>query len=204
MGREANILELKDLTYKNILKAIREKQGFIETIEVDPGYGKYHFDGHKECKVCLDPSESKKNKEVCPKCKRKLTIGVLSRVNELADREIGFKPKGAIPFKTLLPLSEVISASLGTSVSAKKTWAEYNSLIAHFGNELNILIEASEQEISKVSSEQIALMIMKNRKGLLEVSPGYDGVYGSLTSEKKQSSEQKPDFKPSQSSLTSF
>ena len=120
MGREANILDLKKLTYRNVLKAIREREGFAGTVEVDPGYGKYHFDGHRKCGVSMSPSESSRLNQTCPKCKKKMTVGVLSRVCELADREQGFKPKDAAPFKRMLPLSELISAGLGSGIATKK------------------------------------------------------------------------------------
>ena len=105
IGREATIFELKELTYKGLIKALRTKEGLLGTIEVDPAYGKYHFDGHRNCKICLSPKESIKLKDICPVCGKQLTIGVDHRVNELADREEGFKPKGAKDFKRLIPLS---------------------------------------------------------------------------------------------------
>ena len=140
MGREANVFEMKELSYKNILAAIREKKGFESTIEVDPGYGKYHFDGHRNCNVVMSPEESAKVNKVCPNCKREMTIGVLNRVEELADREEGSKPEGAIPFKRLIPLSEIIIALNGGTLYSKKTWATYNPIIEKFGNELKILL----------------------------------------------------------------
>ena len=198
MGREANVFEVNQLTYKNLLRAIREREGFVETVEVDPGYGKYHFDGHRKCGTSMSPSESEKAKEACPKCKGRLTIGVLNRVCRLADREFGFKPKGAVPFRTLLPLSEIISAVLGTSIASKKTWEQYNSLISQFGNEMNVLMEASRESITKVVSEKLTDLIIKNREGKIEISPGYDGVYGELVYEKEHGPN------PAQKSLDSF
>ena len=97
IGREANVFDI-DLTYDNLINAIRNKKGFLYTIEVDPNYGKYHLDGHRACNVCLEPKESLKNNNICPKCKKPLTVGVLQRVEQLADRDEGFKPKKRNPF----------------------------------------------------------------------------------------------------------
>ena len=104
IGREANVLEMKELSYKNIIAAIRERKGFVETIEVDPGYGKYHFDGHRLCGVVMSPQESARHNNICPKCGKKMTIGVLNRVEQLAaeDRPEGFTRKDVVPFKSLI------------------------------------------------------------------------------------------------------
>ncbi len=180
IGREANVFDLKELTYKNVIAAIREKKGFVETIEVDPGYGKYHFDGHRLCNVVMSPQESAQHKNICPKCGSKMTIGVLNRVEELAadDRPEGYVKKDAIPFKSLIPLSEIIAELNGFPVASRKTWQIYNSLIERFGNEFNVLLEAAESELKKVVDEKLAAAIMKNREGRIKVEPGYDGVYG--------------------------
>jgi len=138
IGREATIFSLNELTYKNLINALRTKQGLQSTIEVDPNYGKYHFDGHRNCKICMNPQDSIKVKNLCPKCGRNLTIGVLHRVEELADRNEGFKPKDAKPFKALIPLSEIISTLIGSPIASKKTWKIYNDLINKFQSELNI------------------------------------------------------------------
>ncbi|MBI3036971.1 DNA helicase UvrD [Candidatus Woesearchaeota archaeon] len=180
MGREANVFEFKELTYKNVLAAIRERKGFVETIETPPSYGKYHFDGHRLCNVVMNPEESAEHKNVCPKCGKKLTIGVLNRVNELAapDRLEGYVRKDAVPFKSLIPLSEIIAELNGFPVASRKTWQVYNALIERFGNEFNVLLEATEDELKKVVDEKLAAAIMKNREGRITVEPGYDGVYG--------------------------
>jgi len=178
IGREANVFEMEQLSYKNILAAIRDRKGFLETIEVDPGYGKYHFDGHRNCNVVMSPDESKKVGKICPACKREMTIGVLNRVEELADREEGFKPEGAILFRRLIPLTEIIIALNGGALYGQKTWATYNPLIEKFGNEFNILMNVPEEELKKVVDEKLAAAIIDNRNGNIEVKPGYDGEYG--------------------------
>lgn len=177
IGREANVFDI-DLTYDALINAIRKRKGFLSTIEVDPNYGKYHLDGHRACNVCLEPKDSIKNKNICPKCKKPLTIGVLNRVEQLADREPGFKPKNAIPFKSLIPLSEIISAILGSGIATNKVWQEFNNLIKNFDSELNVLLEAKKEDMAKTTDEKIADAIIKVREGKLKIDPGYDGVYG--------------------------
>lgn len=178
MGRECNIFDI-ELSYKNLINAIRTGKGFLGTVEVDPNYGKYHLDGHRACDVCLEPKESLKNKDICPKCGNKLTIGVLHRIEELADRPPGFKPKGKPDFYRLIPLAEIIAGYLGLSQpSAKKVFEIYDMLINRFANELNAALEVPENKLAEVVDEKLAHLIIKNREGKIEIKPGYDGVYG--------------------------
>ncbi|MBU0535714.1 MAG: endonuclease Q family protein [Nanoarchaeota archaeon] len=190
MGREATVLDIK-LTYDNLIKALRTKEGLVETIEVDPNYGKYHFTGHRNCHVCLNPKQSVKAKQICPRCGKHLTVGVMERVEELADRPEGFRLKGAKPFRTLLPLSEILSKLVHKAIATKAVWKEYNSLISEFKSEYNILLNATQSELEKVTDPKIAEMIMKNRMGKIEVLPGYDGEYGIpiFSEEDRQSAE---------------
>ncbi len=181
LGREANVFELKKVTYGEILDVIKkgDNKRFLYTIETDPAYGKYHFSGHKNCNISLDPKEAIRLKNKCPRCGRMLTIGVLQRVEQLADREEGFAKKDAIPFKSLLPLYEIISFALGTNQLYSKRIIEIqNKLIDRFGNELNVLLNVSENEIIKVSNEKIGEAIAKIREEKVRFEPGYDGVYG--------------------------
>jgi uncharacterized protein (TIGR00375 family) len=181
IGRELNVFDT-EASYNDIINAIKEKnpKKFLYTIEVDPSYGKYHWDGHRICNVSLDPKESMKYHNTCPVCGKPLTIGVLNRVEELADRPEGFVPKNAVPFKSLLPLSELIAAVYNTQFFSKKVWEESTKLTKEFGSELNVLLEASEDRLKLLTHEKIAEIILKNRKGELKVQPGYDGVYGKL------------------------
>lgn len=181
LGREANVFELKELSYFETLKAIKEKdkKKFLFTIEVNPAYGKYHFDGHRKCGISLHPRNSIKLNNLCPRCGKKLTIGVLHRVEELADRPEGFVPKDVIPFKTLLPLYEIISFVSGTKqLYSKRVLKEHDKLIAKFGSELNVLLNVPKEELSKVTKEKIADAIIKVREGKVKYRPGADGVYG--------------------------
>jgi PHP family Zn ribbon phosphoesterase len=162
----------------NIIKQIRENS-FFGTIETDPAYGKYHWDGHRLCNFSCSPEESKKLNGICPICKKPLIIGVDNRVEQLANYEKGFKSKNSKPFYKLLPLHELISLAFGSPLESKKVWAEYNSLIEKFGDEFNILLKVSKEELlGKEINEKIIELILRNREEKIKVTPGYDGEYG--------------------------
>ncbi len=178
LGREATIFDFKKLTYKNLLTALRTDTGIKETIEFFPEEGKYHVDGHRKCNVMFTPKESKEHKLTCPKCQKPLTIGVLHRIESLADRPEGFVPKNRPGFKHCIPLAELIAAAIGCPVASKKMWAEYDKLITTFGSEFNVLLNVTPEEIAKHSTERIASFVIKNRQQQVKFSPGYDGEYG--------------------------
>jgi uncharacterized protein (TIGR00375 family) len=188
IGREANVFDV-ELSYQGITKAIKtkDKNKFLYTIEFFPEECKYHYDGHRLCNLSLKPKESKKYDNICPKCKKPLVIGVLNRVEELADRPEKFVPENAIPFKSLIPLNEIIAESLDVSVLSKKVVEYYNNLIKNLESEFKILLEAEKKEIEKNSSPEIADGVIKMREGKVFIEPGYDGVYGKIKifSEKK-------------------
>lgn len=181
IGREANVFDT-ELSYKGIIDAIKNKnpKEFLYTIEFFPQEGKYHYDGHAKCKTNFNPKESIKNKGLCPVCKKPLTIGVLNRVEELADRPEGFVPKNAVPFKSLIPLQEIIADVIGKSIVAKDVGIYYEKLIKNLGSEFNILLDAEKKEIEKFSLPEIAQGILQVRKGKVKIEPGYDGVYGKI------------------------
>lgn len=181
LGREANVFELGRLGFGEVFDAVKSKDPnrFLFTIEVDPAYGKYHFSGHRKCGVSLSPADSIRLKDKCPKCGRKVTVGVLERVEELADRPVGYEPAGAIPFKSMLPLYEVISFATGVNrLYAKAVIDEQNKLIKAFGNELAVLLDAGEEELSRVTKPSVVKAIVALRTGGVEFEPGYDGAYG--------------------------
>ena len=179
LGRECNVFEFKDFfSYSDALGAIRDRKNFSETIEFWPDEGKYHYTGHRACNVVLSPKDSLKLKGICPVCGRKLTIGVAERVEALADRPEGFVPENAVPFRNLIPLSEVISGTIGEKVESKKVWEEYSRLVNKFGNEFEVVLSADEKELKKITQEKIADNIIKNRNQKIPFKPGYDGVYG--------------------------
>lgn len=176
LGREATVFDCK-MTYKDIVGALRNCD-VQSTIEFFPEEGKYHYDGHRVCEVCLTPSESIKLHNNCPKCGRPLTIGVMHRVEELADRPEGEKSPNAKPFVHLIPLSELIAAREGSAVAAKKVFATHTALMERFGNELNVLLDASINDIANASDAKLAELIAANRAGTIPWHPGYDGVFG--------------------------
>lgn len=177
IGREANVFDI-ELSYRALSDAIKTRKGFLYTIEFFPEEGKYHYDGHRACGVCLTPEESGKLNNTCPKCKKPLVIGVLNRVNELADRKEGEKPKGAVPFKSLIPLQEIIADIFGVGVATKRVATEYDNLLSNFENEFTILLDASEDELSQIASPEVAQGIISVRQRKVLLDPGYDGEYG--------------------------
>lgn len=180
LGREANIFDCK-LDYQEIIKSIekKDKTKFKETIEFFPEEGKYHFDGHRNCKINFSPKEAKAHNNICPKCKRPLTIGVLHRVTDLSDRELGFKPEAAIPFRHLVPLREIIAVSIDKTRISTEVKKLYDYLVDHFRSEFRVLLEVSIEDLSKVHS-RVAEGVSRVREGKVKVEPGYDGVYGKV------------------------
>ena len=183
IGREANVLELPRMTYREVEDAICSKDParFKFTIETDPAYGKYHWTGHRKCNVSLSPQEAQKFGNICPVCRRKLTKGVEQRVEELADRSVDYKPDNAPGFMRLLPLSEIIATVIGAgSPSTQAVWKLYNLLINRFGDEYTVLIDAPRSALAEVADAAVADAVVKVRTGVVRVVPGYDGVYGKL------------------------
>jgi uncharacterized protein (TIGR00375 family) len=181
LGREANVFDLSRLTYREVFDAMRLKDQarFLYTIEVDPAYGKYHLTGHKKCGVSLLPREAFRLGDKCPKCGKRLTVGVLQRVEELADRDEGRRPPGAIPYRTLVSLCEVIAMVTGIrGPYAKRVIDEQDRVIGRFGSELAVLLDAEYEELLQATSPRIARAIIAVREGKVSFEPGYDGVYG--------------------------
>ncbi len=173
LGREATIFRKTD-SYKDIIKQIRNNS-FIGTIETNPAYGKYHWDGHRVCGFSCSPEETEKLKGICPVCRRALTIGVDNRVEKLADNPKGFKAKNEKPFYVLLPLHELIALVVKADMQSKKVWDIYNSLIKDFGDEFNILLEVSKEELIQANLDGSLIdLILKNREGKIKVKPGFE------------------------------
>lgn len=183
LGREANVFELEKLTYKSVMDAIKTRKGFVKTYEFYPEEGKYHWDGHRDCKVRLSPEESARMGNLCPVCKRKLTVGVMHRVMELADRKPGERPAGAVPFTRLIPLMEIIASVQGAGVNTKGVQEEYFRIVNYFGNEFAAL-EAPEESLVLAAGKALAKAIVKARSGEVYWKPGYDGVFGEMGWEK--------------------
>ncbi|MCX8196750.1 MAG: endonuclease Q family protein [Candidatus Micrarchaeota archaeon] len=181
IGREANVFELDRLTYDELYDAIcsKEKRKLACTYEFYPEEGKYHFDGHKACKVSFSPQQTKEHKGICPVCKKPLTIGVLSRVEELADRPAGFVPKNAVPFENLVPLKEIIAQALNKEPTSKAVQNEYLRLIEMFGNEFAVL-HAADGPLLKHAGKRFAQAIKRIREGKVKKIAGFDGQYGQI------------------------
>jgi uncharacterized protein (TIGR00375 family) len=207
IGREANVFELGEVSYSAVADAVRSKDParFKFTIETDPAYGKYHWTGHRNCNVSLSPQEAQKLGNICPVCRRKLTKGVEQRVEELADRPAGFKRNDVPGFRRLLPLSEIIATALNAgSPSTQAVWKIYNLLVAKFGDEYTVLIDAPKEALSEVVDAQVAEAIVNVRAGLVSVVPGYDGVYGKLILEASASAEKLRRGRVQQMNLADF
>ncbi|MCM8794144.1 MAG: endonuclease Q family protein, partial [Candidatus Omnitrophica bacterium] len=142
--------------------------------------GKYHYDGHRNCQVRLSPKETLELNGICPKCGKNLTVGVMHRVEQLADREENFLPENAIPFKNMVPLDEIIASAKGMGVETQQVKQEYRNILGCLGTEFDILFNFSEQDLYTHLSPRIAEGIIRVRKGKLNILPGYDGEYGKI------------------------
>ena len=181
IGREANVFDC-DLSYAEVTGAIRRKdpRRLLYTIEFFPEEGKYHYDGHRNCKVLFSPRETRKHKNLCPVCGKRLTVGVMNRVEELADRPEGAVSPKAIPALHTVPLDEIIAEALGVGPNASSVEKEYLRLVEKGGAEFNILLELSPEELSSFTPPNILEGILRVREGRLRINPGYDGVFGKV------------------------
>ncbi|MBI3231872.1 MAG: DNA helicase UvrD [Candidatus Doudnabacteria bacterium] len=183
IGREANVFETipDKLSYSEIIRIIREKnpKEFLFTLEFFPEEGKYHLDGHADCKFSCLPTQTKKLGGICPVCGKKLLVGVLNRVGELADREHGFTPPSSIPFKSVIPLEEIIAETLDVGVSSKKVVEMYEKMVAKFP-EFEILLDLAEGQVSEISTAAIGQAVSRVREGKVKLEGGYDGVFGKI------------------------
>ncbi|MEK6646868.1 MAG: endonuclease Q family protein [Candidatus Firestonebacteria bacterium] len=182
IGREANVFDIVP-SFTELMNTIKKKDKtkFLYTIEFYPEEGKYHYDGHRNCKVCMAPQESIKVNNKCPVCGKLLTIGVVHRVEKLADRKEGEKPANFIPYKNLVSLGGIISEAIGKAPGTIAVANEYNKIINAGENELNILINLSEDNLYKIATPKIAEGIIRVRNGKIKIYPGHDGEYGKIT-----------------------
>jgi len=196
IGREANIFDtsnpplppfskggdggITEISYEFITHAIKTKQGFAGTIEFFPEEGKYHYDGHRSCGVNLSPEETVRHHYLCPACGKKVTIGVMHRVEQLADRKNGFRPEGAHPFYSIIPLQEIIAQVVKVGVNSKAVNKKYFNLIENLGNEFAILMDTPLDDIERAGSPLLREAIARMRSGNVHIAPGYDGEYGKI------------------------
>ena len=181
LGREANVFDC-GLDYYEITGIIKDKdtKKFLYTIEFYPEEGKYHCDGHRACGVRLSPAQTRKLSAICPACGKGLTVGVLSRVEDLTDRPEGFMPESAIPARHLVPLQEIIAASMGAGVATVRVQREYLRLLS-LRTEFSYLLDLDKDELTEITGIRLAEAIMKVRSGDISVSPGYDGEFGKVS-----------------------
>jgi uncharacterized protein (TIGR00375 family) len=179
LGREANIFD-EEISYRSITDAIKTKKGFLGTIEFFPEEGKYHYDGHRACGISLSPEETIKHNYLCPVCGKRVTVGVMHRVEKLADRKIGFSPSGAPPFYSIIPLPEIISETIKVGVNSKAVKDNYLHLLEKLGNEFNILMDIPLNDIKMAGMPLIGEAIDRMRSGNVHISPGFDGEYGKI------------------------
>lgn len=185
IGREANAFEIvpEKLSYNEICDIIKtkDKKRFLFAIEFFPEEGMYHWDGHKDCKVSFPPSKTKELGNICPVCKKELTIGVDYRVDQLADRPEGYILSDAIGYKKLVELDKIIAECLNIkSRSSKAVQAEYDSIIRKGKTELEVLLDVSLEELQTLMAPEIVEGIRRVREGKLYVKPGFDGQYGEV------------------------
>jgi uncharacterized protein (TIGR00375 family) len=177
IGREANVLACEQ-TYDGIVDALksRDPAKFLSTLEFFPEEGKYHLDGHRNCKIRWTPSETKSRGFRCPTCGKRVTVGVMHRVESLADRPEGETPPGAIPFRRVVQLDKIIADALGVNTGTQAVEREYQNLIYKCGTEFRALLEAPEEELRKATSAKITEGILRMRQRRVRVEPGYAGI----------------------------
>ncbi len=182
LGREATVFDLDDVSYSAIIDSMktRDPEHFLGTIEFYPQEGKYHYDGHRKCGVVLSPRQSMELGNICPVCGKPLTIGVMHRVVDLADRQDTNLVKDRPSYRHLVPLEEIISQGLGVGVKSKTVTREYSRIIKQFGSEFSILMDLPLSDMKDKVNPRIVQGISHVRSGKVVIAPGYDGVYGSV------------------------
>lgn len=182
LGREATRFDLPEPGYPGLIAAMktRDPRRFLGTIEFFPQEGKYHYDGHRACGVTLPPREAVALDGQCPVCGKPLTIGVLHRVEELADRAGGDAPKGAAAFQSVIPLAEVVSQALRIGPATKGVACEVDRLIGRFGSEFAVLLDRPLDALADGTPPPILERIANVRAGRVEIEPGYDGRFGRI------------------------
>ncbi len=182
LGREANVFAC-ELDYFEIVRVLREKDTarFLYTIEFFPEEGKYHYDGHRACNRRMTPRETRACGGRCPVCGKPPTVGVLHRVEVLADREEGFVPEGAIPYRNLIPLEEIIAEAMGAQPGTVAVREAYYKLCQEFGGEFAVLLDVPVAEVERVTTARVAEGLRRVREGRVTIAPGYDGVFGTVS-----------------------
>ncbi|PWB38344.1 MAG: DNA helicase UvrD [Parcubacteria group bacterium] len=182
IGREANVMDLEEVTYQEIADIItkKDRKKFLYTIEFYPEEGMYHWDGHRLCNFSCSPADTKKKyKGICPQCKKPLTIGVLNQVDKLADRPLGSeKTSKHIPYKSIIPLPDIIADFYNINRSSKKVDALFQDIISRAGNEFKVLLDLGAEDLRKLMPESLAVGLIRSRENKIKLIPGFDGQYG--------------------------
>ena len=182
LGREANAFELNQLSYPAFLNIVRQRdQGkLLFTVEFFPEEGMYHFDGHRACGVRSTPAQTKLWNNICPKCGRQLTVGVLHRVDNLAQRPEGFVLSSAPSYRSLVPLAEIIADAYDVGVSSKRVQQRYINIVRDIMSELPLLLDGDDAALARIGDAAIVEGIKRVRAGKLSIEPGFDGQYGTV------------------------
>lgn len=181
IGREANVMDLKTENYQEIVNIIKnkDKKKFLYTIEFFPENGMYHWDGHRDCSFSCQPEQSKKYQNICPKCHKTLTLGVEYQVKKLGDLKTEeIKQNKHIPYKSIVPLPEIIADYLQVNKSSKKVESLFFDIISKSKNEFEVLLDLDLQALNKIMPANLAKGIIKVRSGEIKLIPGFDGQYG--------------------------
>ena len=179
LGREATVFDT-EMDYFSIAAALRTGQGLAGTVEFFPEEGKYHLDGHRKCGVRFEPEQTRELDIICPQCGKPLTVGVLHRVAELADRPPGYRPPGAAGFTNLIQLPYIMGEILATGPKSKKVTGEVGRLVAALGPELGILRDVPVDDVRRVGGSLLGEGIARLRRGEVIRDAGYDGEYGTI------------------------
>ena len=194
LGREANVFDMEQPGFDELYSILttRDRKRFIETIEFFPEEGKYHVDGHRACDFWCEPQETKRRKGLCPKCGLPLTVGVMHRVDDLADREAVPHPTGSVPYRSIIPLAEVVADAMGKKPAAKAVKVAVERLVADGRTEFGILLDEPLEELPRATSPEVVEAIKRMREGKVTIRPGFDGVYGviSLADHQKEKAKQ--------------
>lgn len=194
LGREATVYELESVTYNNMRQALANSASLDKkklpgdyikyTIEFYPEEGKYHWDGHRVCKVQFSPEQSQAENNICPKCRKPLTLGVMNRVKALAQRTeeeaLEYAKISRPDYKKIVPLEELVAEAVGQNMGTKKVTNWYQDLINTGHNEFNILLKLSVKELAELTQPEVVEAIKRMRDGDIHISPGYDGVFGEV------------------------
>ena len=181
LGREANVLDA-ELSYEGLFNTIKNRKDRqkLKTLEFFPEEGKYHVDGHRSCKTRLQPKETRQRKGLCPVCEKPVTVGVLHRVEKLADQPLGRKPSSGNDFENLIALKKVLGETLQVGPVSVKVDRLYHELLTEFGSELSILRELPLERLQE-NYPLVMLALARMRQGKVQIQPGYDGEYGKIS-----------------------